>query len=44
MEVALILKAAGLPGQSAVVSLLDWYMLEKELILVMEKTSLLQGP
>lgn len=34
-----MLKAAGLPGsvgQSAAVSLLDWYILDEELILVME--------
>ncbi|XP_070774975.1 serine/threonine-protein kinase pim-1-like [Enoplosus armatus] len=40
LEVALMLKAAGLPGpvgQSAAVSLLDWYILDQELILVMER-------
>ncbi|KAE8297645.1 Serine/threonine-protein kinase par-1 [Larimichthys crocea] len=39
LEVAFMLKAAGLPGsvgQSAAVSLLDWYILDEELILVME--------
>ncbi len=37
-----MLKAAGLHGsvgQSAAVSLLDWYFLRKELILVMERPS-----
>uniref|UniRef100_A0A8P4KBJ2 non-specific serine/threonine protein kinase n=1 Tax=Dicentrarchus labrax TaxID=13489 RepID=A0A8P4KBJ2_DICLA len=41
LEVAFMLKAAGLPGgpvgQSAVVSLLDWYILDNKLILVMER-------
>ncbi|XP_041811932.1 serine/threonine-protein kinase pim-2-like [Chelmon rostratus] len=40
LEVALMLKAAGLPGsagESAAVSLLDWYLQDQELILVMEK-------
>lgn len=40
LEVAFMLKAAGLPGsvgQSAAVSLLDWYILDHELILVMER-------
>ncbi|KAE8291355.1 Serine/threonine-protein kinase pim-2 [Larimichthys crocea] len=39
LEVALMLKAAGLPGsvgQPAAVSLLDWYLLDEEIILVME--------
>nr|XP_046236752.1 serine/threonine-protein kinase pim-2-like isoform X2 [Scatophagus argus] len=40
LEVALMLKAADLPGsigRSTVVSLLDWYHLDEELILVMER-------
>lgn len=40
LEVAFMLKTGGLPGsvgQSAAVSLLDWYILDKELILVMER-------
>ncbi|XP_030591487.1 serine/threonine-protein kinase pim-1-like [Archocentrus centrarchus] len=38
MEVAAMLKlAAGTPGSSATVSLLDWFDLSKELILVMER-------
>ncbi|XP_042283517.1 serine/threonine-protein kinase pim-2-like isoform X3 [Thunnus maccoyii] len=40
LEVALMLKTAGLPGsdgQSAAISLLDWYALEHELILVLER-------
>nr|XP_046256554.1 serine/threonine-protein kinase pim-2-like [Scatophagus argus] len=40
VEVALMLKTAGLPGsigQSTAVSLLDWYHLDEELILVMER-------
>ncbi|XP_070839500.1 serine/threonine-protein kinase pim-2-like [Chaetodon trifascialis] len=40
VEVASMLKTAGLPGsagQSAAVSLLDWYILDQELVLVMEK-------
>nr|XP_046264019.1 serine/threonine-protein kinase pim-2-like [Scatophagus argus] len=40
LEVALMLKTAGLPGsigQSTAVSLLDWYHLDQELILVMER-------
>ncbi|KAF3693657.1 Serine/threonine-protein kinase pim-2 [Channa argus] len=40
LEVALMLKAAGLAGsvgQSTAVSLLDWFILDYELILVMEK-------
>nr|XP_057934666.1 serine/threonine-protein kinase pim-2-like [Doryrhamphus excisus] len=40
LEVALMRKAAGGPeaiGKSAAVSLLDWYYLDKELILVMER-------
>ncbi|XP_042354271.1 serine/threonine-protein kinase pim-2-like [Plectropomus leopardus] len=40
VEVALMLKTAGLPGsvtQSAAVSLLDWYVLGSEVILIMEK-------
>lgn len=39
-EVALMLKTAGLPGsvgKSAAVSLLDWYILDQELLLVMER-------
>ncbi|XP_075315924.1 serine/threonine-protein kinase pim-2-like [Odontesthes bonariensis] len=39
LEVALMLKAAGAPKkdeQSAVVSLFDWYILDDELILIME--------
>ncbi len=42
LEVAVQLKAASLPrpvGQSAAASLLDWYILKDELILVMEKTA-----
>lgn len=40
LEVAFMLKTGGLPGsvgQSAAVSLLDWYILDNELILVMER-------
>ncbi|XP_076601138.1 serine/threonine-protein kinase pim-2-like [Chaetodon auriga] len=40
LEVAFMLKAAGLPrsiGKSAAVSLLDWYIRDQELILVMER-------
>lgn len=40
LEVAFMLKAAGLPGSDArcaAVSLLDWYTLDQELILVMER-------
>eukprot|EP00064_Thunnus_orientalis_P000199 superscaffoldBa00000009_g199 len=40
LEVAFMLKTAGLPGsvgQSAAISLLDWYTLENELILVLER-------
>nr|XP_046264585.1 serine/threonine-protein kinase pim-3-like [Scatophagus argus] len=40
LEVAFILKTTGLPGsigQSTAVSLLDWYHLDQELILVMER-------
>ncbi|CAK6967842.1 serine/threonine-protein kinase pim-2-like isoform X2 [Scomber scombrus] len=40
LEVALMLKAAGLPGsvgQSAMISLLDWCILEDGLILVLER-------
>ncbi|XP_042285520.1 serine/threonine-protein kinase pim-2-like [Thunnus maccoyii] len=40
LEVALMLKTGGLPGsvgQSAAISLLDWYALEHELILVLER-------
>ncbi|KAM7408103.1 hypothetical protein PAMA_001996 [Pampus argenteus] len=43
LEVALMLKSAGLPGsigQSAAISLLDWYILEDELILVLERPAL----
>ncbi|XP_072219013.1 serine/threonine-protein kinase pim-2-like [Leuresthes tenuis] len=40
LEVALMLKAAGVPKkdeQSAVVSLFDWYVLDEELVLIMER-------
>eukprot|EP00064_Thunnus_orientalis_P013553 superscaffoldBa00002225_g13592 len=43
LGVALMLKTAGLPGsvgQSAMISLLDWYTLEHELILVLERAAL----